>query len=441
MCDNVPHAELIEYQRRYGTSLHDHFVTVDGVRRRFLLYRPEYQQEQGNGVWLLAPGTVSPAEQIMAISGVHALAKKHGFALLVLEGQDCTFNVQRRSQQLLDKPNDIQYTMRALRATAKVVHLDMASVNCVGYSNGARFCCRLASELSNLITGIGCISGVRYPSPNNASLPIPAIAFHGTKDPINPYWGHGNPTYWYTSVPDALQSWASFNGCKAKMHKTVHDQVSLERYYDCDRGADVVLMRLEGGGHTWPGTAYPFNSGFGEVVDFGASDYIRRFFDDHPRTGCHTATVGEACYYAVSWAKQVGWKLRPHWYGGLTNESSFEEFQQVMHTSIRANCPRPCPRVVASDSTIVGSDKLAAAAAAVHRGPHSRHVVDDALQGPWTALVGGGAVVGVMLATLLLVACCARQVKGFGKDDTVCERDQDTRTLLNRRKPARVSTP
>ncbi|KAJ1616736.1 hypothetical protein T492DRAFT_527490 [Pavlovales sp. CCMP2436] len=64
--------------------------------------------------------------------------------------------------------------------------LDASRVYATGISRGGRFASRLASEMSDIIAAVGIVSGIRYPTPNNATRPVPIIAFHGTADPINP---------------------------------------------------------------------------------------------------------------------------------------------------------------------------------------------------------------------------------------------------------------
>lgn len=62
-------------------------------------------------------------------------------------------------------------------------------------------------------------------------------------------------------------------------------------------------------------------------------------------TRCHTAFAGDACYGDVLWAMD---NVNPHpdWYPGLTNESSFAEFQAFLHKQHNGNimklCPMPC---------------------------------------------------------------------------------------------------
>jgi len=57
---------------------------------------------------------------------------------------------------------------------------------------------------------------------------------------------------------------------------------------------------------------------------------------------CHTALAGESCYTDVHSAMTEGIKKRPGWYPGLTESSSFEEFQRFFYTNGYKNCYRPC---------------------------------------------------------------------------------------------------
>ncbi|CAK0825952.1 unnamed protein product, partial [Prorocentrum cordatum] len=59
---------------------------------------------------------------------------------------------------------------------------------------------------------------------------------------------------------------------------------------------------------------------------------------------CHTAVVGEECYEHVLRAMRLGMKRDPGQFPGLTNESSFEEFQSALHArpGLATGCRRPC---------------------------------------------------------------------------------------------------
>lgn len=60
------------------------------------------------------------------------------------------------------------------------------------------------------------------------------------------------------------------------------------------------------------------------------------------KAGCHDPVEGESCYSAVKWAMKSGIKKHPHWYPGLTTESSFKEFQVAVHKKLPKKCMMPC---------------------------------------------------------------------------------------------------
>lgn len=69
-------------------------------------------------------------------------------------------------------------------------------------------------------------------------------------------------------------------------------------------------------------------------------------------TTCRTSVAGEECHGAVTWAKETGIQLHPDWYPGLSIQSTFEEFQHLLHrgghgpgqngVANYAGCDLPC---------------------------------------------------------------------------------------------------
>jgi polyhydroxybutyrate depolymerase len=57
---------------------------------------------------------------------------------------------------------------------------------------------------------------------------------------------------WVESVEDAVEGWATHNGCDAARIETPEvNLVSVYSYGNCADGAEVVLYRIAGLGHTW----------------------------------------------------------------------------------------------------------------------------------------------------------------------------------------------
>jgi len=189
---------------------------------------------------------------------------------------------------------------------ARVRHLpciDKRRVHCVGYSNGGRFCMQLASEMSNQIASVAAVSGLRFPRPNNASRPIPVLAFHGTADPVNPWQGNG-PWYWRDSVLEAFYRWSDFNGCRnpskdpsfTPLRNTEGRAFITKNDDGCQQHASVELVKIKGAGHTWPGSRWhkPYVGPCNRKVD--ANSFILQFFDrsrmpEEDMTGSVGATV------------------------------------------------------------------------------------------------------------------------------------------------------
>lgn len=62
-----------------------------------------------------------------------------------------------------------------------------------------------------------------------------------------------------------------------------------------------------------------------------------------PVEACHTAVKGETCYRKIMYGMQEGIHEHPLWYPGLDEFSSFEDFQNVLHTTGPGQiCPKPC---------------------------------------------------------------------------------------------------
>lgn len=326
--------------------MHHVEIRVQNIERHFLLFVPtQYVPQQGVPLWLLAPGAYETPGRFLHVSGMLQFAEQNAFAFAVLQGVKIEgMNVGLHAQALAYLPDDVEYTRAILRDVSQKLCVNMDRIRCTGYSRGARFCSRLASELSSFVKGIAPVAGLRYPHPNNATRPVPVIAIHGTKDEINPYWGQGDPSYWHSSVPDAVNRWAEFNGCKYSKWERKTNHTVLYEHFDCKDDASVVLVMVEGDGHTWPGSKAFVESQFGHTTEeISANNIMIEFFMKHPEKNfCHTAQRGELCYTAVQKAMSEGPGAHPEWGGRLTESSVFEDYQYELHLGIWSDCPEPC---------------------------------------------------------------------------------------------------
>lgn len=89
---------------------------------------------------------------------------------------------------------------------------------------------------------------------------MPVLAIHGTADPVNGWQvGPASPPYWTYGVEEALARWAAIHRCAATPREArLAPHVVRVAWDECEPGAAVELVRVEGGGHTWPGSAFAF---------------------------------------------------------------------------------------------------------------------------------------------------------------------------------------
>mmetsp|Transcript_102367 Transcript_102367/g.305707 ORF Transcript_102367/g.305707 Transcript_102367/m.305707 type:complete len:571 (-) Transcript_102367:259-1971(-) len=340
----------------YASGLHHVRIQVEGQARIFLLFVPTaYMPHVGVPLWLLAPGAYETPGRFLHVSGMLQFAEANGFAFAVLQGVRIEgMNVGLHTRALPYLPDDVEYTRAILRDVSKKVCVNMDRIRCTGYSRGARFCSRLASELSNFVGGIAPVAGLRFPDPNNSTRPMPIIAIHGTKDAINPYWGQGDPSYWHSSVPDAVNKWSANNQCKYSRWVRKTEHVVYYEHYDCVEDASVVLVMVEGDGHTWPNSNAFVESQFGKTThEIDANEVVRDFFMRHPdKSHCRTAKKGDLCFHAVQKAMKHGLAIFPDWEQRLDSIETFEDYQYELHVGILADCARPCPATAGSGEEV-----------------------------------------------------------------------------------------
>ncbi len=133
-----------------------------------------------------------------------------------------------------------------------------------------------------------------------ASSPISVLIVNGTNDPLVPYEGGcvtvpGFPNCSrgrVLSTEETIDNFRGFNSClnPAKIDALlddVQDDTSIEvvRYDGCEEGSEVVLVKVNGGGHTWPsGAQYLSANIVGPVSrEINASEMILDFFLSHSR--------------------------------------------------------------------------------------------------------------------------------------------------------------
>lgn len=191
--------------------------------------------------------------------------------------------------------DDVAYFDALLDEVGRFVPVDPARIYATGLSNGGAITHRLACERADVLAAIAPVgSGNQYAAAGGAcDVQVPVLAIHGTDDPC---WRYetGSAACAQDDGKDKIggitstEAWATRDGCGAVVEEALPDRdpddgttVTRLTWQGCD--ADVQLLRVEGGGHTWPGgDPYLGTDTVGRVShDVDGSAEILDFFDAH----------------------------------------------------------------------------------------------------------------------------------------------------------------
>jgi len=168
-------------------------------------------------------------------------------------------------------------------------NIDLSRVYADGLSNGGGMAFVLSCMLSDRIAAVGMVGPALFlpweSCPDHRLVPV--IVFQGTADRFAHY--HGGKSWVagdkeFPDIPIFTAHWARRNRCAPDpTESTLAADVTRVEYTNCSEDAAVVLLRVEGGGHTWPGGgALPewFAGTTTRTID--ASSEMWAFFRDHP---------------------------------------------------------------------------------------------------------------------------------------------------------------
>ena len=222
-----------------------HAIAVGGVKRRVLVAEPT---GAATGVVLCLHGSGSTPERQMHLSRMFAFAQRD----VVVAFPQGSIPARRGSEW--DLAGDLEY-LDAVVDHLRTAFAAPAAPLCVsGMSGGARIASQFSSAGRNPVDLLGAVAGLRVPAVERLERPVRVLAFHGTRDRINPYGG-GDTDRWRESVPEAASAWARANGHAPDPAQTdpTPSLTRLDYGPPGDPGA-VSLWVCDGAGHTWPGT-------------------------------------------------------------------------------------------------------------------------------------------------------------------------------------------
>ena len=265
----------------------DGSIMHDGIEREYVLYIPAiYDGNQDVPLVLNFHGFGSNANEQMFYGDFRDIADTEGFVLVHPQGTTLNgsqyWNVGSPGSSGIPV-DDVGFTETLIDELANLYAINLDRVYATGMSNGGFMSFLLACQLSEKIAAIASVTGsMTFDTYDNcnAQHPTPILQIHGTNDGVVPYDGN---TTWILSIEDVISYWVNYNNCQTNPTITTFpdlnpsDGSTVEHivYTDGDNASTTELMKVIGGGHTWPGSVFNLP---GTNQDINASMEIWQFF-------------------------------------------------------------------------------------------------------------------------------------------------------------------
>jgi len=198
-------------------------------------------------------------------------AERRGWLVVFPDGVDKGWNDGREIHTRRDvgrkDVDDVGFLAKLVERLVGSHGVDPARVYAMGISNGGFMSFRLGVDLAEKIAAIAPVTANMTPflAGRKPARPMPVLVLNGTADPLVPYdGGHvrvlGQDRGAVLSTEASIRWWVERNGCpstftRAWLPDRARDgtRVEVVTHADCAAGTEVVLYRIVGGGHTWPG--------------------------------------------------------------------------------------------------------------------------------------------------------------------------------------------
>ena len=202
------------------------------------------------------------------------VAKREGFGVVFPDGlnrawADLRGSDKRGGRVPPDGTDDAAFIVRLAEEFIADGVADPKRIYVTGLSNGGAMTMTMICERADLFAAAASVImnlTDESASACHPSRPVPFLMMNGTADPLIPYQGgrgtsrFADDGFW--STERTLDFWRRANGCETRDGSLTDledrdrtDQTTVTRISsDCPQGSDVVLYRVNNGGHRMPGS-------------------------------------------------------------------------------------------------------------------------------------------------------------------------------------------
>jgi polyhydroxybutyrate depolymerase len=251
-----------------------HTLTLHWQTRSYWVHLPRNMPSEGNLPVIIAlHGGASDGETTARYSGLNGKSDQAGFMavypngtgpqerILTWNAGNCCAYARRNNI------DDVAFIESVIKDLEKKYRIDRSRVYLTGIFNGAMMAYRIAAEAPHLLVAVAAVAGSLEIPATRIKKPIPILHFHGTEDEYLPFVGGRGPKTApdnsHNSVENTIQAWVKINQAEPtpqieELPDKTKDGTRVVRYTYAARkdGAEVILYKIIGGGHTWPGRPF-----------------------------------------------------------------------------------------------------------------------------------------------------------------------------------------
>ncbi|MBW5439284.1 prolyl oligopeptidase family serine peptidase [Bradyrhizobium canariense] len=281
-------------------------IDIDGVKRSYAVQLPAKRLVP---LVVVLHGKTQRGADMMTRTAWPQVAKREGFAVVFPDGLNHAWvDARTKAGPALRGPragtDDVAFIAKLVEKLVANGTADPRRVYVTGISNGGAMAMTLVCARADLFAAGASVSMNLTDEAAvtcHPSRPLPMLLMNGTADPLVPYEGGRGSSYYaadgFWSTDETLAFWRKLNGCEIDNSdmtdlpdRAPADQSTVTRISSrCPEGHEVVLYRINQGGHRMPG--FSPDARFPKVAtsllgtqngDIDAAETIWTFFGQFP---------------------------------------------------------------------------------------------------------------------------------------------------------------
>lgn len=247
-------------------------IDVGGVKRSYTAQLPARKPAP---LVIVLHGKTQRGADMITRTAWPQVARREGFAVVFPDGLNHAWaDARTKAGPALRGPpvgtDDVAFIAKLVEKLVADGTADAKRVYVAGSSNGGAMAMTLVCARADLFAaGASVIMNLTDEAAVTChpSRPLPMLLMNGTADPLVPYEGGRGSSYYaadgFWSTDETLAFWRKLNGCETDdtsvtdlPDRNVADQSTVTRISsNCPTGHDVMLYRINHGGHRMPGFA------------------------------------------------------------------------------------------------------------------------------------------------------------------------------------------